>query len=159
MKTDDKTLDFRRNLELIRHFRAQLQALGDEGTIELLRSLDSEAFANSDVRSILRVKRNAAWLRLARLVELGFVEKRGYSYNVTQTGYFLVKSLARALRSAATGSAPAPDNALTEAVAKLGPEAVEWAYAKGRIDRAEYLRYKKELTDLGALVTRDVAQQ
>ncbi len=159
MNADEKDLSFKRNLELIRHFRAQLQVLGDEDTIELLKSLDSDAFDNSDVRSILRVKRNAAWTRLARLVELGFVEKRRHSYSVTLTAHFLVKSLARALRSAGTGAAPAPDNALIEAVAKLGPEAVEWAYAKGRIDRAEYLRYKKELSDLGALVTRDAAQQ
>ncbi len=158
LKTDDKTLDFRRSLELIEHFRAHLQLLGDENMLVLLRSLDSEAFGNSDVRSILRVTRKAAWLRLARLAVLGFVEKRGYTYRISPSGHSLVKSLALALRSAVTGAAPAPDASLLEAVVKLGPDAVEWAYAKGRIDRSEYFRYKKGLVELEEGRTRDVAQ-
>ncbi len=158
LKTDEKALDFKRNLELIGHFRAHLQLLGDENMLALLRSLDSEAFGNSDVRSILHVTRKAAWLRLAKLGELGFVEKRGYSYRITQGGHSLVKSLALALRTAVTGSAPTYDPSLIETVVKLGPDAVEWAYAKGRIDRPEYIRYKKELAELDEGRTRDVAQ-
>ncbi len=158
LKTDDKTLDFRRSLELIGHFRAHLQLLGDENMLALLRSLDSEAFDNSDVRSILRVTRKVAWLRLAKLGELSFVEKRGYTYRISPSGHSLVKSLALALRSAVTGAASVPDASLIEAVVKLGPDAVEWAYAKGRIDRSEYLRYKKGLLELEEWTARSIAQ-
>lgn len=158
LKTDDKMLDFRRSLELIGHFRAHLQLLGDENMLALLRSLDSEVFGNSDVRSILRITRKAAWLRLAKLGELGFVEKRGYSYRIAPSGHSLVKLLALALKSAVTGATPSPDPSLIEAVVKLGSDAVEWAYAKGRIDRSEYLRYKKGLVELEEGTARNVAQ-
>lgn len=157
--TRDRTYEFKRNLELIGNFRAHLRALGDEKMLILLRSLESEAFSNSEVRPALGVKRKAVWKRLAKLVGLGLIEKRGYSYRVTDSANSLVGSLALALRSTVTGRSVVMDASLIEAVTKIGPDIVEWAYAKGRIDRPEYLKYTKELAELEARQPRDAVQQ
>jgi DNA-binding HxlR family transcriptional regulator len=151
--------DFRANLEVIRHFRPHLQLLGDESVLGLLATFDSESFSNSEVRPLLGVKRKATWARLRRLVRSGLIEKRGHSYKASPSAHSLLSALAVALRGVITGEPPRPSPALMEVIVKVGPDAIEWAYAKGKMDRPEYLRCKKELVELETQMERKVALQ
>ena len=73
---------FKQGLEVLRHFRSQVEALGDPRTLDLLSSVGPEPFTNGDAREALSMKRQASWKRLARLSEVGLLQKRGHSYRV-----------------------------------------------------------------------------
>jgi hypothetical protein len=60
--------------------------------------------------------------------------------------------MARSLHGLLTGK-PAPDSSISAAMMKLGPEFIEWAYTKGKIDRTEYVQYERQLKESAKVET------
>ena len=142
------TKAFRQGLEVLQHFRTQMGMLGDTRTLELLSAVGPEPFTNGDARSILLVKRQASWKRLAQLTEAGLIQKRGHSYRVAPfTREFVesVSSLTIALLMGKDVSAVPPSHKLSLEVALQGVEAL---YAKGRLSQEEYSHHRSVLTEM-----------
>ena len=142
--SNKKLSEFNENLKLITHFRVSLRELADPDSLRLLSVLDSEAFTNADVRKYLGIRRKKAWVILSRLSGLQILEKRGYTYRMATGTYDLVGALASSLRGL-VGGAPPSDSNLSKLLSQFGPEFVEWAYAKGKIDQVQFLRYREDL--------------
>jgi hypothetical protein len=152
LKLDKKILALKENLDVIRHFRIPIRTIMDEPAFRLFSSLDLEVFTNSDVRVSLGTTRKRTWLLLARLVEAGLIEKRGHSYRIVPSTFGLANTMARSLHGLLTGK-PAPDSSISAAMMKLGPEFIEWAYTKGKIDRTEYVQYERQLKESAKVET------
>src|SRR4029077_18947796 len=96
MRTTEKASGLSRDVELLRYFRHQLETLSDDKALEIIKTFGSTSFKNSQARPLLGTTRQAAWWRLSRLVELGFLEKRGYSYKVSPSAVGLIGALSTA---------------------------------------------------------------
>ncbi len=150
LKTDEKGLDFRRSLELIGHFRGQFRALSDESVLETLKSAGPAPFTNAKLREIMGMKRGAAWVRLARLVELGLIEKRGHTYVISTSTASFVGVLSSALTALVTGREVRTMKPAWQQTLKLAGEGIEMLYAKGRIQPKEFSEYKATLKEMEA---------
>lgn len=143
---DKKVLGLKESLEVIRHFRPAFEALADERVLRLLGSLDSEVVSNSEARAFLGVSKKSAWLVLAKLEDLGVVQRHGYSYTVTPSTFEMARTFASALRGLVSGRTVSDSN-LSALVADLGHDFIEWAYNRGKIDRDKFLEYEKQLNE------------
>ena len=145
---EKKILALKESLDVIRHYNSTFAALADERVLRLLGCVDSESFTNYEIRTLLGLSKKKVWSVLTHLVSIGIIERRRYSYTITPSTYDLANMLASSLRALLSGR-PLQDS-LSATLLKLGPEFVEWAYTKGKIDRAELARCEKELKDLRA---------
>jgi len=145
---DPRTKAFRHGLEVLQHFRTQMGMLGDARTLELLSAVGPEPFTNGDARSVLLVKRQASWRKLAQLTEAGLIQKRGHSYRVAPfTREFVgsLSSLTIALLMGKEVPAVQPSHKPSLEVAVQG---VEVMYAKGRLSQEEYSRHRSVLMEM-----------
>ena len=145
---DTRTKAFRQGLEVLQHFRTQMGMLGDARTLELLSAVGPEPFTNGDARSVLLVKRQASWKKLAQLTEAGLIQKRGHSYRVAPFTKEFVESLSSLTIALLMGNeiaAVPPSHKPSLEVALQGVEAL---YAKGRLTQEEYSRHRSVLTEM-----------
>ncbi len=149
---EKKMMGLKENLDVIKHFRAPIELLVNEKTLRILSLVDSEVFTNSEARKFFAIKRKSIWLILAGLAENGLVEKRGHVYRITPTTFNLANVLAVSLRGLMTGR-PVQNTNLSGLLSKIGPQFIEWAYAKGKIDREELAQYERELKESVKVMT------
>ena len=93
------------------------------------------------------VNRQATWLRLSELVQLGLIEKRGHTYRVSTFANEFVRTVADTLRGLLTGSPPVRD-AVSADLLRLAGQGIEALYVKGEIQQQEYFQYMKKLGEL-----------
>ena len=135
-------------LQLVGHFRLQFHALSDESTLRLLDTFVGTPFTNGEVRALFGVNRQATWVRLSELVQLGLVEKRGHTYRVSPFTNEFVCTVADTLRGLLTGvKAPIRDAASADLL-RLAGQGIEALYVKGKIQQQEYFEYMKKLGEL-----------
>jgi len=142
------TKSFRQGLEVLQHFRTQLRILADAKTLELLSSMGPEPFTNGDARSVLLVKRQASWKKLAQLTEAGLTQKRGHSYRIAPFTHAFVEALSALTVSLLMGkevTAVPPASKLSLEVALRGLEAL---YEKGKLSQDEYSRHRSAVEEM-----------
>ncbi len=144
MAAPGQDIVFNRNLMVLEHFRYQLAALSDEKTLELFRSFQGKPFMNAEARSVLGTRRQATWSKLATLVELGLVQKRGHVYRMSPFARDFVTLAAATLQGLATGERPTVPGNASEAL-RSAQEGLELLYSKGKLRQDEYSRYRREL--------------
>ncbi len=136
---------YEKGIELLSHFRAQLRALSDARTLEILKSFGSRAFMNREVRERLGGKRGTTWAMLSRLVQLGLLEKRGHTYAVSPFAKDFTSAIALTFRGLLTNSEiTVPTPAIVTAL-RLASQGVELLYSKGKIAESEYFEFRKAL--------------
>jgi len=94
----------KRDLEVIRYFTRQFGALSEGSVLDLLERFETKPFMNAEVRAVLGSKRQAAWMKLARLADAGMVVKRGHMYRVAPFTAEFVKGAAGVLRHLMLGT-------------------------------------------------------
>ena len=138
---------FKQNLETIRYFSRQLRAISEGGVLDLLERFEARPFMNAEARAVFGGKRQAAWVRLARLTDAGLVVKRGHVYRVAPFTVEFARGAAVVLRHLMLGAeAPTPVDKETLQVALEGVEAL---YSKGKLSQEAYFRCKKSLEEIG----------
>jgi hypothetical protein len=157
MLTEEKGTNFGQNLELIRHFREHFAILSDVKAIEMLKVFASSSFRNHEARALLGTSRQATWERLARLVELGFLEKRGQTYKVSPYAKAIVSASSTALRSLLTYKVLAENRSAANELLSLATQGLELMYAKGLIQPVEQARYQRLLAGLAKEIGDRVA--
>ena len=90
--------DFKESLQLVRHFGRQFDALSDGSTLRLFDAFFGTPFTNGEVRALFGVNRQATWIRLSELLQLGLIEKRGHTYRVSAFTNKFVFAVADTLR-------------------------------------------------------------
>jgi len=148
LRTADKTSGLSRDVELLRYFRRQLEVLADDKALEIIKAFGSVSFTNRQARPLLGTTRQGAWFRLARLVELGFLEKRGNSYRVSPSAGGLIGAVSSAFRGLLTFKVLLENKVVAEEVIRLARQGVELMYAKGMIQPTDVSRHQKMLADL-----------
>jgi hypothetical protein len=138
---------FARNLTMLEHFRHQLKALSEKTTLELLRAFQDKPFMNAEARRVLGARRQATWSRLALLVQLGLVQKRGHVYRLSPFSRDFVNLSASTLQSLMTGQRPPPTTEAKEAL-EASRQGLEMLFSKGRLKQDEYSRYIRVLAEL-----------
>jgi hypothetical protein len=155
--TEEKVAKFSQNLELIRHFREQFAVLSDAKAVEMLKVLGSSSFRNYEARALLGTSRQATWERLSRLVELGFLEKRGHVYKVSPYAKALVSASSSALRGLLTNKVLVENRSAANELLSLATQGLELMYAKGLIQPVEQARYQRLLAGLAKEIGERVA--
>jgi hypothetical protein len=135
---------------MVKHFRTHLAAISNPKVLDLIYLAGTQSIGNAEARSLLKMKRTAAWAWLARLTQLGLLEKRGNTYRATEYALTLMASMSLSFRSIATGT---PQNFHRDThswrdVLKLASEGLELLYARGRMDQPEYARQQKLIREL-----------
>jgi hypothetical protein len=87
-------------------------------------------------------------VRLSRLVELGFLEKRGKTYKVSPSAGGLIGAVSSAFRGLLTFKVLLENRIATEEVLLLARHGVKLMYAKGMIQPADVSRHQKMLAEL-----------
>src|SRR5712691_5240963 len=136
------------SLQLVRHFKLQFHALSDEATLRLLETFLGSPFTNGEVRALFGVNRQATWVRLSELVQLGLVEKRGHTYRVSPFTNEFVCAVADTLRGMLTGGQAPVRDAASADLLRLAGQGIEALYVKGKIQQQEYFEYMKKLGEL-----------
>jgi hypothetical protein len=135
-------------LQVLGHFRLQIGALSDQRTLELLASFGESPFTNSEARSFLQVKRQATWKHLARLVQLGLLEKRGHVYRVSRFTKDFLSATSSTFIGLMTGvRTPVTDQKSVETL-QTALDGIEALYAKGRLRQEDYRRHRKILEEI-----------
>ena len=116
--------NLKEGLQLVTHFRLQFRALSDESTLRLLDTFVDEPFANGEVRALFGVKRQASWVRLSELVQLGLIVKRGHTYRISSFTNEFVCRVAETLRGLLTGVKPPVRDAASAEILRLAGEGV-----------------------------------
>ena len=140
-------LSFDRQLMVLEHFRHQLSAVSEVTTLELLRAFQDKPFMNAEARAVLGAKRQATWSKLALLVSLGFLWKRGHMYRLTPFAKEFVVSAAATLQGLVVGERPAISADASEAL-KVAAEGLDLLYSKGRLSQSDYAKYGKALGEM-----------
>jgi hypothetical protein len=148
LRTTEKASEVSRDAELLRYFRHQLEVLSDDKALEIMKTFGSASFTNRQARPLLRTTRQGAWFRLAGLVELGFLEKRGNSYRVSPSAGGLMAAVSTAFRGLLTSKVLLENKVVAEEVVRLARQGVELMYAKGMIQPADVSRHQKMLAEL-----------
>jgi hypothetical protein len=148
LRTAEKASGLSRDVELLRYFRSQLEVLSDDKAMEIMKTFGSAPFSNQQARPLLGTTRQGAWLRLARLVEIGFLEKRGNTYRVSASAGSLIAAVSSAFRGLLTSKVLLENRAVAEEVIRLAKQGVELMYAKGMIQPVDVSRHQKMLADL-----------
>ncbi len=137
-----------RDVELLRYFRRQLEVLSDDKALDIIKTFGSTSFTNRQARPLLGTTRQGAWRRLVRLVELGFLEKRGHTYRVSPSAGGLIGAVCSAFRGLLTFKLLLENRTAAEEVLQLAKQGVELMYAKGMIQPSDVSRHQKMLADL-----------
>ena len=148
LRTSEERSGLARDLELLRYFRRQLGALSDEKTLNLFRTFESSPFTNGRARPLLGTSRQAAWERLSRLVELGFLEKRGHLYKVSPFAKAFISVSSAAVRSLLTNKVLAENRSAANELVSLATKGLELMYAKGLIQPVDLARYQRLLAQI-----------
>ncbi len=148
LKTTGKTSELSRDVELLRYFRPQLGALSESETLEIIKTFGASSFTNGQTRPLLGTTRQGAWLRLSRLVELGFLEKRANSYRVSSSAADMIAALSSAFRGLLTFKVLVENRNAAREVLQLARHGVELMYGKGMIQPADVSRHEKMLAEL-----------
>lgn len=144
----DRIAELSRDVELLRYFRYQLEVLSEDKMLEIFKRFGAASFMNGQARPLLATTRQGAWLRLSRLVELGFLEKRGNSYRVSSSAVDLIVAISSAFRGLLTFKALFENRNAAEEILLLAKHGVELMYAKGMIQPADVSRHEKMLAEL-----------
>lgn len=156
LRTTENISSLTRNVELLRHFRHQLALLSDERVLEIVKTFGSASFTNGQARLLLGTTRQGAWLRLSNLVELGFLEKRGNSYRVSNSAGDMISAVTAAFRSLLTFKVLGENRPRALELLGLAKQGVELMYTKGMIQPADVSRHQKMLAELeGELSAHD----
>ena len=148
LRTAGKASGLARDVELLRYFRRQLEVLSDDRALEIVKTFGSASFTNRQARPLLGTTRQGAWFWLAKLVELGFLEKRGNSYRASPGAGGLIAAVSSAFRGLLTSKVLLENKVVAEEVMRLARQGVELMYAKGLIQPADVSRHQKMLADL-----------
>lgn len=144
IKAEDARLG--KDLEVVRYFRGQFRLISDGMVLDLLERFETKPFMNAEARAIFGNKRQTTWIKLARLVEAGLVQKRGHVYRVSPFAHEFVRGASSVLKHLMTGeelSSPRADGELLQTAL----EGVEMLYSKGKIGQEVYFRYRKAVEE------------
>jgi hypothetical protein len=148
LRTNEKASGLSRDVELLRYFRRQLEVLSDDKVLDIIKTLGTASFTNRQARPLLGTTRQGAWKRLDSLVELGFLEKRGYIYRVSPSAASLIGAVCSALRDLLTFKVLTENRSPAQEALQLAKQGVELMYAKGMIQPADVSRHQKVLAEL-----------
>ena len=144
----ERIAELSRNVDLLRYFRHQFEVLSEDKSLEIFKRFGSTSFTNGQVRPLLGTTRQGAWLRLSRLVELGFLEKRGNTYRVSSSAVDVIGAISSAFRGLLTSKALLENKNTAKEILLLAKHGVELMYAKGMIQPSDVSRHEKMLAQM-----------
>jgi hypothetical protein len=125
--------------------------------LELFKMFESSLFSNEQARPLFGGSRQATWKRLSKLVELGFIERRGHRYKISASGKALMSACSGALRGLLTNLVLAENRSAAGELLTLAREGLELMYAKGMIQPVEQSRYQRLVDALAKEIEAKVA--